>query len=502
VKKLDQKLRIGISYAWRPEEDETNENYGRVTEFCKKIEAKGYRVMRDRDFLKPDDSLSEFMRQLANREHLYIFLSKAYLESRNCMYELLVAWQRHYNDANAAMERIHVFTFNDARIYDEETRAEYVEYWAEKKAIAEKRRLTQARSNVLGSKVADRINTTCHIAQTVGDFLETVADRFAPKDFDEYVEQAIACLPGVQDDQDGHSTLQRLNTPPPDRQSADILIQEARANFKQALEKMNECLAMNTFCQEVAGFQGAGVVAVTDALFPLNLNPESRIVTLLRACQKVLASVDDTEFKKRVFDIAKDALLWLSTLSVSESWLDNKALHAKQILSGEFKLFVKTSLGAWIIRSRLYGRSAEISCENGVDLRTEFNLDSQPILQAPLRRDQQIQIVKELLRQLPGYLTPEMDSSDDIDTLEELLKERFDHALKLDFPYVLTATRDKEIPYARRYLLEMTEKWQNVLIAEVGLQSDQEILALSTETDLGNNMIHFFGMEAKLNDNT
>lgn len=187
--------RIGVSYAWGPEDDKKHEGNKKVAALCAQLQEKGYRVIRDRDELQTGDSLSEFMRHLAHSDQLYIFLSPAYIRSRNCMYEFLVAWQSHRDDPSAFLEKVKVFTFKDTNIYNEDARDDYVDYWIEQKEKAEKR--IERQGAALSPEALARAKATVEIANNVSGFLEIIADRIAPNDFDEYVARAIDALPDM-----------------------------------------------------------------------------------------------------------------------------------------------------------------------------------------------------------------------------------------------------------------------------------------------------------------
>src|ERR1035437_5625898 len=90
--KQNNKVKVSVSYSW--EEEKQGENKGSVATCCKELEDYGVEVVRDKEQkIEYGEDIYEQMRCIGASGFLCVFLSKGYLLSRKCMYEMLVAWQ-------------------------------------------------------------------------------------------------------------------------------------------------------------------------------------------------------------------------------------------------------------------------------------------------------------------------------------------------------------------------------------------------------------------------
>ena len=120
--------RVAVSYSWKEEREGSNK--GAVESFCKVLADSGINVIRDSERLKHGQCISNYMRDIGASDFLCIFLSDNYLRSPNCMYELLVAWQRSKDNADEFRERVKIWMMPGApSIQEPESRQEYRVYW-------------------------------------------------------------------------------------------------------------------------------------------------------------------------------------------------------------------------------------------------------------------------------------------------------------------------------------------------------------------------------------
>lgn len=92
------------------------------------LRQRGLDVIRDRDELNYRDSIRAFMRRLGAGGAVIVVISRAYLESPNCMFELTeIAKARNIS------RRVFPIILPDARIYDPFARLRYVKYWEMKR---------------------------------------------------------------------------------------------------------------------------------------------------------------------------------------------------------------------------------------------------------------------------------------------------------------------------------------------------------------------------------
>lgn len=112
---------VFVSYSWVKESsalvDRIQEGLGRHD----------IQVIRDKNEMKYKDSIREFMKRMGRGKAIVIVLSKAYLESHNCMFELTEIAER--GDIG---KRVFPILMPDAKIHDALTRIGYLEYWETK----------------------------------------------------------------------------------------------------------------------------------------------------------------------------------------------------------------------------------------------------------------------------------------------------------------------------------------------------------------------------------
>ena len=130
-------------------------------------------LVRDKSHVKPWDSLSEFMRSIRRQDFVVLVLSKAYLESRNCMFEATQLMK----DENWRAKTMFVVE-KDAQLYTPQGRAYYVRYWTRKASELETeiRELPPAAAVELGGE----LRILNHIRDFVGRLLEAPADACNP----------------------------------------------------------------------------------------------------------------------------------------------------------------------------------------------------------------------------------------------------------------------------------------------------------------------------------
>jgi hypothetical protein len=118
---------IFISYAWGEENDEREKI---VNELDQSLQNRGLRIVRDKRNLGYRGSIRKFMEKIGEGDCVITVISDKYLRSKNCMYELVeIAENKEFAD------RIFPIILEDAKIYDAGDRIDYINYWAERKAV-------------------------------------------------------------------------------------------------------------------------------------------------------------------------------------------------------------------------------------------------------------------------------------------------------------------------------------------------------------------------------
>ncbi|HUM72485.1 MAG TPA: TIR domain-containing protein, partial [Chloroflexota bacterium] len=112
---------VYISYAWGGEREEF------VNKLDDAFKGKGITIIRDKRNLGYHGRIREFMQQIGRGKAVIAVISKKYLESPNCMFELTeIAKNTDFAD------RVFPVILPDAEIYDPVKRLGYVKYWENK----------------------------------------------------------------------------------------------------------------------------------------------------------------------------------------------------------------------------------------------------------------------------------------------------------------------------------------------------------------------------------
>ncbi len=109
------------------------------------FQTKGITITRDMRDVKYKDRIQAFMENLGRSKCVIVIISKAYLESENCMFELLqIAKHGEFSD------RIFPIVLPDAKIYKPKDRIKYVKYWEQETHELDEAMKTVSSANLQG----------------------------------------------------------------------------------------------------------------------------------------------------------------------------------------------------------------------------------------------------------------------------------------------------------------------------------------------------------------
>lgn len=114
---------IFISYSWGGNSDAL------VDEIQRRMADRGVLIKRDKSEIEYRGSIQQFMQRIGAGKCVIVILTKAYLESKYCMYELTQI-AKHSEFA----KRVYPIVMLDAEIFDAMGRLRYVKYWEGKRA--------------------------------------------------------------------------------------------------------------------------------------------------------------------------------------------------------------------------------------------------------------------------------------------------------------------------------------------------------------------------------
>lgn len=178
--------KVAVSYSWKEESDSANQ--GAVEAFCAKLRSKSIEVIRDKELIKNGQSLSKFMREIGSSDFLCIFLSDGYLRSSNCMYEMLIAWQRSKDNPEEFRQRVKAWQMPGlANISKLENRAEYLRHWKAEKAKVEKL-IKEFATSGLSAGSQEEFNRIQEIGQNVDAVLQFFGDNLSPDTAEQFAD--------------------------------------------------------------------------------------------------------------------------------------------------------------------------------------------------------------------------------------------------------------------------------------------------------------------------
>ena len=180
---IDQGASVAISYAWKHERE--GAHAGAVQRFCEQLEKRGIPVRRDLMQLKPGGDIRKFMRSIGTADFLCVFLSDAYLESTNCMYELLIAWQHSRDDAEGFRDRVKVWMMPGmSALHKPRVRIQWMEHW--RREYAELQDLLRRAAEGVSPDTIAEIKRIREIADNIEEMLAFFANTLSPQEFEHF----------------------------------------------------------------------------------------------------------------------------------------------------------------------------------------------------------------------------------------------------------------------------------------------------------------------------
>ncbi|WP_082167682.1 COR domain-containing protein, partial [Methylobacterium aquaticum] len=174
-----------VSYAWG--DDRTPEGRQRaeiVDQLCAAAEAKGHKILRDRNVLNLGDSISAFMRRLGGGDRVFVILSDKYLRSPNCMFELSEIWRTSRQEGPAFLDRVRVYALPDAKIWTPLDWTDWAIHWKQRHDELQSRAVAHG-IGILGEVGGRQLRQMQGFSLSVSDILGTLTDIVQPRTFEE-----------------------------------------------------------------------------------------------------------------------------------------------------------------------------------------------------------------------------------------------------------------------------------------------------------------------------
>jgi Leucine-rich repeat (LRR) protein len=179
---------IFVSYSWG------GDSGALVDEIQQKMAARGVLITRDKSEIGYRDSIQQFMQRVGAGKCVIVILSRAYLQSKNCMYELTqIASHSEFKN------RVYPVVLADAGIFDAMTRLGYIKYWENKRAELDAAMKEISQEHLEG--IREELDLYGDIRATIARLTSVLADMNAltPEmhrgtDFEQLYRQLAAAL--------------------------------------------------------------------------------------------------------------------------------------------------------------------------------------------------------------------------------------------------------------------------------------------------------------------
>ncbi len=160
--------KIYISYAHRGEGKQVTEALDKA------FQARDVRIVRDVRDVAYKESFGEFMAELGAGDYVIAVIDKPYLESKNCMGELIEVYKNEQ-----FRKRIFPVVLSDAGIYDTIRRIKYIAYWENKTKELEEAMRGVNLANLQG--IREELDLYTEIRQTFATITDILGDMNAFK---------------------------------------------------------------------------------------------------------------------------------------------------------------------------------------------------------------------------------------------------------------------------------------------------------------------------------
>ncbi|MDW7694420.1 toll/interleukin-1 receptor domain-containing protein [Flammeovirgaceae bacterium SG7u.111] len=120
-------MKIYVSYAWGDKKEKGVSREVIVDKLCEAFKKKGHEVRRDKTHMKYRDIIRDFMNDIGSADALIAIISRKYLKSRFCMYELAKA----YDWGHDFSKRIFPIVLDDVEdiVYSTDARIALIKEW-------------------------------------------------------------------------------------------------------------------------------------------------------------------------------------------------------------------------------------------------------------------------------------------------------------------------------------------------------------------------------------
>lgn len=157
---------VFVSYAWN------DESKAIVDKLQTALVGSDIKLVRDQNEVQYRESIRHFMKRIGRGKAVVVILSKQYLESQNCMFEMTeIANEGQISD------RVFPIVLPDSNIYKAIDRLGYIEYWEQKQAALNAKLKKVRGENLHG--IREELDLYAKIRNTIAGIVDTLSDMNA-----------------------------------------------------------------------------------------------------------------------------------------------------------------------------------------------------------------------------------------------------------------------------------------------------------------------------------
>jgi internalin A len=183
---------VFLSYAWGDDTPEGKIRAQVVDELQSALEKDGFSPIRDCDRMRPGDSISAFIRQLTRADLVVAVISKKYLRSPYCMYEIYRLWQRSQGDADNLARQVVPIVLPEVKVGSVPQRAPYIKHWKREEKKLEK--LHRDLGLSLSAESVQEARLVREFAHHVDDILVFLADVLMPRKLEAHLDDGFQAV--------------------------------------------------------------------------------------------------------------------------------------------------------------------------------------------------------------------------------------------------------------------------------------------------------------------
>lgn len=241
----DKATKVAVSYSWKTEKA-THITHS-VKTFCERLEKADIDVLMDKKDVSLGDNLSDFMREVGESDVLCVFLSPAYLESPNCMFELWVAWDASRPNGATFQNNVKVWTLPGMKIDTPKARDHWVKFWKQK--LAENEELLTTDPLNRSAKTIEDIKRMRKYSQEVDAILTHIADHLTPDSFEAFVQWAASefevDLPSLPEAESAESEEEEKSNGTDDAEPPNFTPEQLDAVFDRTVSELEKLLRIH-----------------------------------------------------------------------------------------------------------------------------------------------------------------------------------------------------------------------------------------------------------------